>query len=58
MLRLLMLVLGKIIVKENQDDTPKLISTPPPPIPAMKHWNPHDSSSATTLSTTVPDSTD
>jgi len=53
-----MLVLGKIIVKENQDDTPKLISTPPPPIPAMKHWNPHDSSSATTLSTTEPDSTD
>lgn len=30
---------------------------PLPPIPAIKHWNPHSSSSAITLSTTVPAST-
>lgn len=32
-------------------------STPFPPIPASRHWNPHVSKSAITLSTTVPDRT-
>jgi hypothetical protein len=41
----------------NQDEAPKQISAPFPPIPAIKHWNPQDSSSAITLSTIVPDST-
>jgi len=54
---LLISIPGKIKI-ENQDDITKLTSTPPPPIPAMKHWNPHDSSSEITLSTIVPDSTD
>lgn len=35
----------------------KEISMPFPPIPATKHWNPDDSRSATTLSTTDPDNT-
>lgn len=36
----------------------KETSMPFPPIPAIKHWNPHDSKSAITLSTTVPDNTE
>lgn len=43
---------------KNQDESPKQISRPLPPIPAIKHWNPHDSSSAITLSTIVADNTD
>jgi hypothetical protein len=42
----------------NQEEALKQISAPFPPIPAIKHWNPQDSSSAITLSTIVPDSTD
>jgi hypothetical protein len=41
----------------NQDEALKQISAPFPPIPAIKHWNPQDSSSAITLCTIVPDST-
>ena len=40
-----------------QDKSPNEISAPFPPIPAMKHSNPHDTSSATTSSTTFPEST-
>lgn len=41
-----------------QDNSLKQTSTPFPPIPATKHWNPYDSNSAITLSTIVPDNTD
>lgn len=40
------------------DEPPKQTWTPCPPMAAVKQWNPHDSSSAVTLSTTVADSTD
>lgn len=43
---------------ENHDNPPKQTSTPVPPIPAIKHWNPHVSNSVVTFSTTVVDSTD
>ena len=44
--------------RQYQDVPLKETSMPFPPIPAIKHWNPHDSKSAITLSTTVPDNTE